>query len=319
MGIIDNKQAWVLAKTNAGEIARVVPVQELWNGYGSLLRIYLNEGEVPSVILKEVVLPEGLEQSISHQRKHRSYEVERTWYTQHATRCDEDCRVASCFAVKEDAGRSWMLLEDLAVSGFQPNPYPSAEQAKAGLRWLAHFHSEFLNNDIHDLWEQGCYWHLDTRQDEYLRMPSGPLKDLASSFDKLLKSARYQTLVHGDAKPPNFCWTSDNHAAAVDFQYVGKGCGIRDVCLFLERSLLREGCAEVGDPWLDLYFAYLKEAMEEDGHEGFEELEREWRQLFCIAWSDYSRFRQGWANTNTLHPYSREMLKKAELVLRSSP
>lgn len=264
-------------------------------------------------------MPEGLDHSVSHQRKARSYQVERTWYTKYAVRCNEDCRVASCFGVKEDSKSCWMLLEDLANSGFHPSPYPTAAQTREGLRWLAHFHSEFLKNDICDLWEQGCYWHLDTRQEEYQRMPPGPLKDLAHSLDNHLKSARYQTLVHGDAKPPNFCWTPDNQVAAVDFQYVGRGCGIRDVCLFLERSLLREARAEVGESWLELYFAFLKEAMEEDERDGFEDLEQEWRQLFCIAWSDYSRFRQGWANTANLHPFSREMLKKAEVFLKSSP
>gem|GEM_PF-6732341 len=60
--------------------------------------------------------------------------------------------------------------------------------------------------------------------------------------DRLLGQARFQTLVHGDAKHDNFCLAARaNGAAAVDFQYVGRGPGIKDVAYFLASCLTPSG------------------------------------------------------------------------------
>ena len=132
-------------------------------------------------------------------------------------------------------------------------------------------------------------------------MPAGPLKDAAGSLDLRLKTARFQTLVHGDAKPANFCWGAES-AAAVDFQYVGTGCGMRDVAYFLDCCVPEAEC----EGWLDFYFRKLRTA---GGWS--EELEAEWRGLFPVAWSDFTRFMQVWGSPSPLGRSGERMLREA--------
>lgn len=270
---------WVTRRT--GPIQSVERIQELWGGCGQLLRLTLKDR--PSVILKQIEPPAG--RSAGDRRKRRSYEVEWCWYRDYAPR--SQARVAVCLG----AEAPFLLLEDLANAGYERRR-PDIRQ---GLRWLAHFHRTFLDERPKGLWEQGTYWHLETREDEYRRMPSGPLKAAAHELHRRLKGARFQTIVHGDAKPSNFLWGRDD-AAAVDFQYVGRGCGIRDVAYFLD-------CCSAHEPhWLDFYFETLQ------GPPGLEE---EWRNLFPVAWSDYARFYQGWAGVTKLDAYTQRQLELA--------
>lgn len=83
------------------------------------------------------------------------------------------------------------------------------------------------------LWKQGTYWHLSTRPEELAKMLDSPLKQHASHIDEKLDECSFKTIVHGDAKLANFCFTkSGTKSAAVDFQYVGGGCGMKDVAYF---------------------------------------------------------------------------------------
>ena len=86
-----------------------------------------------------------------------------------------------------------------------------------------------------------------------------------------------RTIVHGDAKLANFCFGA-NEGAAVDFQYVGGGCGMRDVAYLLAGEQDEQRL-------LDAYFAELARP----------EVEREWRPLYPIAVADFYRFLAGWA------------------------
>ena len=237
-------------------------IQSLWDGYGELVRARLESGE--TVIVKTVHPPRG-----AHPRKIRSYEVEATFYEKYAPRCDETCRVAKLIERRP----STLVLEDLDVELPRRNG-----ELEPCLAWLAAFHSRFLGVQPAGLWPIGTYWHLGTRQEELAAMRDANLRARAPELDRALREAKHQTIVHGDAKPENFCWSRDgSRVAAVDFQYVGGGPGVRDVAYLLHGE--RDEAAR-----LDFYFAHLGDA----------EVEREWRALYPIARDDFRRFLDGW-------------------------
>ena len=307
---------WALRHCGARELLGCSPIQSLWGGYGELLRLRLGGGPMPSAILKRVLPPPHARELISDRRKRRSYEVERAWYASGARHCDASCRVARCLAFESSPDGSLLLLEDLGNAGFHPHRPPRTEHVGAGLRWLAHLHARLLGQCPEGLWEQGTYWHLETRAQEWERMPSGALKEAARELDRRLREARYLTVVHGDAKPSNFLWGEAGGAAAVDFQYVGPGCGIRDVVYFLDSCLGERGCEAEAEVWLERYFASLQEALSASGKGSLShEVEQEWRALYPVAWSDFQRFYQGWGRPGPLGSYS---LRQLDLALRDS-
>jgi aminoglycoside phosphotransferase (APT) family kinase protein len=121
-------------------------------------------------------------------------------------------------------------------------------------------------------------------------MGAGPLKDAAHLIDQRLSNARFQTIVHGDAKPANFCFQPNGDSvAAVDFQYVGGGCGMKDVAYLLQ------GNAQTShqSAYLDIYFEALRSAA--PAGVSFDELESEWRTLYPWAVADFQRFLAGWS------------------------
>jgi len=124
------------------------------------------------------------------------------------------------------------------------------QQSAAGiatcLKWLALFHAYFLGTE----WMNTC-----------------------------LNDCPYQTLVHGDAKVANFCFSENGEeVAAVDFQYVGGGVGIRDVVYLLSSCLDEDVLFREGEHYLDIYFTHLHSACE----------------LYAVAWTDFYRFLLGW-------------------------
>ena len=225
---------------NVSEVAIGDRVQSLWSGYGEIRRYHLsgaNNATPASVVVKDMnppdnaVHPRGWNTDVSHQRKLRSYEVEAQWYREYAGHCNRDCRVAKGYGVIRNGNRQVIVMEDLdaefPVRVDNPGYRRSSDQIKAGLQWLAHFHAKFLDAAVDGLWPTGTYWHLDTRPDELEAMTVGKLKESAAWLDEQLSECPYQSLVHGDAKIANFCFTKNGlQAAAVDFQYVGRGVGI---------------------------------------------------------------------------------------------
>jgi Ser/Thr protein kinase RdoA (MazF antagonist) len=241
-------------------------IQSLWSGYGELYRARLDG--VP-VVVKEVRPPN--EDSVSHRRKVRSYEVELEFYRTYAPR--SAARVAKL--IRGVPGL--LVLEDLDAAGFSRRRVRDIDVC---LAWLADFHRSFLNVAPIGLWEQGTYWHLSTRQEELLATADPALREAAPFLDARLRAATHKTLVHGDAKLANFCF-GDAGVAAVDFQYVGAGCGMSDVAYFLS-------CFDAVDSadHLNTYFGYLCADAA---------LEAEWRGLYPIAAADFYRFYAGWA------------------------
>lgn len=234
-------------------------VQKLWDGYGEIVRERRGDA---SVIVKTVRPPRN-----AHPRKLRSYEVEANFYETYAARCDESCRVAKLI----ERGPSTLVLEDLDVE------FPRrGGELEPCLAWLAAFHGRFLGVRPEGLWPIGTYWHLDTRREELAAMRDQTLRRRAPELDRALREAKWQTFVHGDAKPDNFGWSRDgSRVAAVDFQYVGGGPGVRDVAYLLHGE---------DESLLDFYFAHLANV----------EVEREWRALYPIARDDFRRFLDGW-------------------------
>ncbi|MCO4768857.1 MAG: aminoglycoside phosphotransferase family protein [Deltaproteobacteria bacterium] len=266
------KAALVRELTGAREVQWGQRIQTLWGGYGEVVRVQVDGA--PRVV-KHVRPPLD-----AHPRKLRSYEVERAWYEGRASRCTGDCRVPRCLGTWSDGSESLFVLEDLDAAGFSGRRRGLApRELRDCLRWLARFHATFLGESAEDLWPVGTYWHLATRPDELRAMSNAALRREAPELDARLRSASFQTLVHGDAKPANFCF-GPGGVAAVDFQYVGGGPGIKDVAYLLW------GARQV-DEALDVYFAELRAA-------GAGAAEDEWRSLFVTAQRDFERFRDGW-------------------------
>ncbi len=293
----------VLSVTNGVDVGRIEHIQTLWSGYGEILRVFIEDGNVPSVILKSIVPPaagqhpRGWNTSRSHSRKIKSYAVEMHWYRAWSQHCNAWCRVAKCLGVISSSGEQVIVLEDLNCAGFYiRKDVLTKQEVGICLAWLANFHATFLNEAPEGLWEVGTYWHLATRPDELAAMQSPELQQVAHEIDRELNSCRFQTIVHGDAKVANFCFAPEGqNVAAVDFQYVGGGCGMKDVAYFLGSCLNERQCEQWADELLEDYFWALALALKRLGKkEDIVVLQSEWRPLFPYAWADFQRFLLGW-------------------------
>lgn len=284
-------------------------LQNLWSEYGEIAR-YDSPKLGKSVIVKHVAPPSkvhhprGWHSEVGHQRKVRSYQIEAEFYQFFAGRCDETCYVPQFIGLIKSTNHpetQTLIMEDLKSSGFDLVYARATEtQIKTVLSWLAHFHARFINIDTSTLWPVGCYWYLATRQAEFGVMPQGELKDNAQRIDEALNNARFQTLLHGDAKLANFCFSASETVAAVDFQYVGRGIGIKDVMYFLGSCLTGPVLFEKHDSYIDYYFAQFRAAILSSDTQGVqkrwvEELEQEWRGLIPLVWADFHRFLLGWS------------------------
>ncbi len=312
----------VLSATEAQTICNATVIQSLWSGYGEIVRLELEGSNHPSVILKHIKLPEsdshprGWNTGRSHQRKIRSYQVEAHWYQDFAAQCDSNCQVPGCLAVDVLENETVLVLTDLDACGFHVRKEAvEMEDIRACLDWLASFHATFLDSSADGLWECGSYWHLDTRPDELAALEDTGLKAAAPLIDQQLRDCRYQTLIHGDAKLANFCFTGDTPrpgVAAVDFQYVGRGCGMKDVAYFIGSCLHEEECESLETTLLDEYFSRLVLRVREK-HPDINtfELEEEWRSLFDVAWADFHRFLKGWSPGHwKINSYSEKLTRR---------
>jgi len=286
----------ILQKTGASSLFEKEIIQSLWSGYGKILRIGLENASVNDVVVKHVQLPNkknhprGWNSDIGHQRKLKSYQVETTWYEKFSQNCS--ARLPHCLAVENQGDEVLMVLEDLDESGFPIRKRSvSWEEIKACLAWLAKFHASYLGKEPIGLWEVGTYWHLETRPQELAVLKDHKLKNAAPFIDAKLNSCTYKTFVHGDAKLANFCFAKDGSVAGVDFQYVGGGCGMKDVAYFIGSCLSENECERLEAQILDTYFEFLQNEFEEKN----ETLETEWRSLYRVAWADFHRFLKGWS------------------------
>ena len=288
--------------TQADGFSFVETIQTLWSGYGDIKRYHLINGLTSSVVVKHVRLPKNIGKAkvseISHNRKIQSYKVEINWYKDWNKRCNSICKTPFCYGIELIGDEVLIVLEDLNSSGFPLRFHSvSLKQMEVCLEWLANFHATYMGYEPIGLWDTGTYWHLDTRPEEFNALDDISLKKGAQKIDQLLKQTPYQTFVHGDAKLANFCFSDSNSVAVVDFQYVGKGCGMKDVAYFIG-SCLDEKESELNELFLlDSYFKSLIKALElRDSKFDLDDLERSWREMFPIAWTDFHRFYKGWSH-----------------------
>ncbi len=310
----------VLEITGATAIQKIESVQTLWSGYGTIKRYFLEDGCQPSIIVKQIDWgnenshPRGWNTKLSHQRKVRSYEVEKHWYGHHAKRTNNLCKIPKIFEAVEWESGALLIMEDLDAVGYNIRLKPetiTVADAKNCLTWLANFHGLFMSSSPEGLWPIGTYWHLDTRPDEWNNMRHSELKKIAGEIDSKLNNAKFQTIVHGDAKLANFCFTPDGNVAAVDFQYVGKGCGMKDVVYFIGSCFDDHQCEQLESVLLDHYFNQLQKATHKTVD--FQQVIVEWQSLYAYAWADFYRFLDGWSPGHwKMHNYS---IKLTEQVI----
>ncbi len=293
---------YLLKVTKSTECSEIETIQTLWSGYGKISRYSLHNSSNSSVVVKFISIqqsdnhPRGWNTEYSHNRKVKSYQVETYWYQKWSLQCQSDCMIPKLIGYYSEGSNQWIVLEDLNKNFPLRKTYLDITEVKVCLKWLAHFHATFLNQTPSGLWDVGTYWNLATRPDEFEKIEHQELKSKAHEIDALLNQCTYQTIVHGDAKVANFCFSQDGKkVAAVDFQYVGGGCGMKDVAYFLGSCLSSDECELHESELLDFYFSEFKNASASNLSETeFKELESEWRKMYPITCVDFMRFLMGW-------------------------
>lgn len=314
---------YLLQVTKATHCSEVEIIQSLWSGYGKISRYQLIYSDISSVVVKHICTtqsvnhPRGWNTDFSHQRKVTSYQVETNWYQNWNGLCNKNCRTAKFIGSFMNDQEQWIVLEDLDAHFPIRKHQTTIAETKVCLKWLAHFHANFITKKPNGLWEIGTYWNLATRPQEWENIKNEKVKSSASLIDAKLTRCRFQTLVHGDSKLANFCFSEDGtEVAAVDFQYVGGGCGMKDVAYFLGSCLSSKDCETHEKELLDYYFSQLQVAFEpEIVTFSFSELEKEWRGLYPWACADFTRFLMGWMPSH--HKINDYNLNKLKEVLNS--
>ena len=295
---------FILEATEAENLKRLGVVQTLWSGYGSIVRIALEGSKFSSVIVKHVQPengkhPRGWNTDLSHRRKLKSYEVETNWYRDQSNgEINQYARIPKCFGVKNSGLECLIVMEDLDASGYgERRSSVNLEEMHLCVRWLARFHTYNMGRSSDGLWETGTYWHLETRPDELDQLEDPELKAIAPAIDEKLKRSTFKTLVHGDAKLANFCFSQEGSGvAAVDFQYVGGGCGMKDLAYFVGSCFRNQEAEEKEEEILDFYFQELSKAIVSLGSsKSAADIEEDWRPLYKVAWADFHRFMKGWS------------------------
>lgn len=305
MGLAKPIEKAIRRSTGATSIDDYDHVQPLWGGYGEVLRVEVTGAPVDTLIVKRVAPPGGTrgkkKSKEAHARTLATYDNELLFYENFADRLESKVRLPRLFCGQrlED---SWIfVMEDLLQAGFVAGrrSYSPAD-VHGALRFLARFHAEFLGDSGQGLWRHGSYWNLAARKADLPQMKNERLKRLASPLDSRINSAKYKTIIHGDAKTDNFCFpaavAAEVEVAGFDFQHTGLGCGMKDVMCLLDSSMTPHEALHAAPGYLDFYFDQLHQALRgQDSDIDAADVEAEWRQLYPVAWADYYRFLDGWA------------------------
>lgn len=271
---------------------------ELWAGYGSLFEVFL--GKEHTIICKEIV--PSFNDSVGHQRKMKSYLVEAALYQHFSADLRRVLSMAELLDMSCGSdGDVVLLLSDLR------NDFPNkvqklhmlSDEIRVALDWLVKFHTYFWTCDsqyTHQLWPEGGYWYLATRQEEYSCIPQTwrVLQHLAPIVSDLMTKCKHQTIIHGDYKCPNILLSSDRRrCAVVDFQYTGRGLCTRDIVMLLASSAdfqhgTHEQCLATEEEYLSYYYFALSQ------HAQSRFSRRHLQQQYDLALLDYARFMAGW-------------------------
>ena len=342
-----------------------------------------------SLIIKRVKPPSSSSSSIGNQRKLKSYHIEGLFYNElaplliHLKQMDNDnsipCQIATPYFIETaeasmDSSSSpsfTFILEDLSIeySESYSSSLSSIDQTKQAIRWLAFFHSTFFRhseiinmlnkNDNEDdnstctrtvnVWEQGGYWHLQTRLDEWNSIPSyqSYFQKSAHAIDERMNelgNGHSHTLIHGDYKDANVLFgdsgIGNDSAAVVDFQYCGVGYGVKDLVMWVVSSIPSKTFHKLGgeDGVLRFYHDELcksteqinkfrqeqQQQQEQDQGTGLGEYYDEGdleqftnfdniKMQFELALVDYVRFMAGWGMWGSNSDYAE---KRAVQILK---
>ena len=125
---------------------------------------------------------------MSHQRKVKSYEVECYFYQHVASKVHAYARIPKCLGWGQVGQDLLLILEDLDSVGYGKRKQSiDWNELLSCLKWLAHFHATFMGEPTEGLWQEGTYWHLETRPDELKTMEEQWLKEAAHKIDQCLK------------------------------------------------------------------------------------------------------------------------------------
>lgn len=236
--------ALALARSADPEVESILSVSQiatLWGGMGSIVRIRCetkNSSTTTTMIAKKIRCSNP--RSFGDKRKAASYKVEASFYGSDACRQLSEQHICCRGLHTDDNGKGSITIL------MEPLPNPSlysmeGEVAKAAVRSVAKLHAYFWGQKSQTaveeigLAEQGTYWYLDTRPDEYDAMDgrrglSAKLKKAAVGIDRALKEHQYQTICHGDLKACNMSMSKDpSYVTFVDFQYLGRACPAKDL------------------------------------------------------------------------------------------
>jgi hypothetical protein len=169
------------------QVVKTRKICSLWAGYGSIDEVVVvpddeSNGKRTTLIVKNVSPPSaGRQSDIGHMRKVKSYEVEASFYKSISADLRENKKIAIPQALlvhtarehHESASKGLTLVMNDLKADFPITPPDELVevQIEAGLKWLARFHAAFWERRTPEfVWEQGGYWHLRTRMEEWSNM-----------------------------------------------------------------------------------------------------------------------------------------------------
>jgi hypothetical protein len=280
-------------------------LSSLWSGCGSIVQCQLDD---EPCVVKAIKIPRYInhpkikQSEFALKRKQHSYSVEYTFYKLYSQHLPAHAQSIECISAINKDDEYALVFKDFTKHGFVQ---AGQQHVKAILKWLAHFHAFNLNKPAVGLWQQGNYWHLSTRPDEFNKLKTSAnkksdIKNAAHKIDEQLQRCEYKTLIHGDAKLANFAAklaTSErSKILGYDFQYVGAGTGIVDVMYFMTSCLSDTQLHESADEYLAYYLDSLKTAITiYQPKAPADKIANDWLALWPAVWADFYRFLAGWS------------------------